>query len=110
MTDPKKRYSRAKGGAFEREVKKALIAEGIYCEKMPLSGALGGKYRGDLCVGDEFRAECKRRKTDAGFSTIEKWLGDYDVLFTRKNHGKILVVMQWEHYLELMKVWLQRKQ
>lgn len=61
--------SKRKGAGGERELTTILPD----CERVPLSGELGGKYSGDVtfCNG-EYRAEVKRRA--GGFALIYRWL------------------------------------
>ena len=42
--------SKRKGSGYELEVVKAHLALGIDATKTPLSGALGGKYSGDVQI------------------------------------------------------------
>ena len=80
---------------------------GIPCERVPLSGSIGGKYSGDLCIpsvaNSVFRCESKARKGGTGFQTIERWMGDNDVLFLKRNHQAPLVVVSMELYLKMMR-------
>jgi hypothetical protein len=81
---------RQKGDRIERELVERHRALGVHAERYPLSGA--SRFRGsghdlDLYVlgRDEapLVAESKARKNGAGFTTLEKWLGDYDLLVLR---------------------------
>jgi hypothetical protein len=104
--------SKRKGDAFEREIVALHQKDGIPARKVPLSGAVGGAYVGDVVVGPldsgrgyhvELVGECKKRKTGAGFVQLERWLGDANVLFLRRNRAAgdgqkapcPLVVMDW---------------
>ena len=104
--------SKRKGDAFEREIVELHHVDGIPARKVPLSGACGGAYSGDVIVGPldsgrgyhiELVAECKKRKTGAGFVQLERWLGDANVLFLRRNRApgdgrkapSPMVVMDW---------------
>lgn len=97
--------SKAKGSRIEREVRDLHLALDIPAKKMPLSGALGGEYAGDLQIADRFIAEVKSRKGGQGFSMINKWLGDNDMLFLRANHDDVKVVLPWNVYVELLSAW-----
>jgi hypothetical protein len=33
----------------------------------------------------------------AGFTTLERWLGEFDVLFLRRNNADLLVLVPWRH-------------
>jgi hypothetical protein len=80
------RPSRAKDDRIERELVALYKAIGIHCERYPLSSA--SRFRGaghDLDVyvlGKECAPLLARgRKNGAGFTTLEKWLADHDLLF-----------------------------
>ena len=98
--------SKKRGYAVEKWLEKMHNDNGILCERVPLSGSIGGKYSGDLCIPSvanaEFRAESKARKGGAGFQTLERWMGSNDILFLKRNHQAPLVVLNMELYLKLM--------
>ena len=54
------KMSRDKGGRVERELANAFKAAGIPAERVPLSGAAGGSFSGDLLIGNTLIAEVKR--------------------------------------------------
>ena len=93
--------SRRKGYRIERELVQRHQAEGIDAHRVPLSGAAGGAYSGDITVGD-LRAEVKARANGDGFKTLEGWLSDNDLLFLRRDRAEPLVVMPWAVYARLM--------
>ena len=47
-------------------------------------------------------AEVKARAGGDGFKTLERWLGDNDLLFLRRDRSTPLVVMPWSLYQDLM--------
>lgn len=89
------RMSRRKGGRVEREIVNALKAAGIPAERVPLSGAAGGSYCGDVVVASRWRAEVKARKSGAGFKVLEDWLGDNDLLVLKRNNRDPMVLVNW---------------
>jgi len=93
--------SRDKGNRIEREIVNRHLDAGIYAERVPLSGAAGGSFSGDLRIG-ELRGEVKARRSGEGFKTLERWLGDNDLLFLRRDRSEPLVVMNWATYQCLM--------
>ena len=102
--------SRDKGARVERQFVNLLKKEGVKAEKVPLSGACGGNYSGDIrlwvdCCGLiptlEYQAEVKSRKNGEGFKTIEKWLDGNSMLFLKKNRADPMVVMTWGSFLSL---------
>jgi hypothetical protein len=44
----------------------------------------------------------KGRKNGTGFTTLERWLGDFDALFLRKNNAAPLVVLPWRMWAQLI--------
>jgi hypothetical protein len=40
-------------------------------------------------------AEVKARKNGSGFTQLEKWFGEYQVLFLRRDRADPLVVLPW---------------
>jgi len=105
------RASRDKGNRVERKVVGLLAERGITAERVPLSGAAGGSYSGDVQIGS-LRAEVKARKSGEGFRTLEKWKGDNDLLILSRDRAEPLIVMDFElftkmyqdhRYLELVK-------
>jgi hypothetical protein len=100
---------RAKGNRAEREIVKLHQDAGIHAERYPLSGS--SRFRGsghDIDIYPRGRdvplvAEVKARKSGNSFTMIERWLGEYDVLFLRKNQDpQPLVVLPWRVYAELI--------
>ncbi len=101
MTNPSKR----KGSAFELEVVRVLQDCGIAAAaKTPLSGALGGKFSGDIdCPvrGVDKKLECKRRAR--AFSTLYGWMGDNYALVVRYDRTEPLVILRLRDFAELAK-------
>ena len=96
--------SKLKGTRIENAVVALHQEAGIRCRRVPLSGALGGGFRGDLNIGPslEFLGEVKSRKSGAGFATVARWLADNDFLFLHQNYQKPIVVLTWETYQAMM--------
>ena len=87
--------SRRKGGRVEREIVNALKDAGIPAERVPLSGAHGGSFAGDVVVAKRWRAEVKARKSGSGFKTLEGWLGSNDLLILKRNNADPMVLLPW---------------
>ena len=107
------RMSRAKGARIERELVNRLRDEGIYAERVPLSGAAGGSFSGDVVIPidgnskaiegvNELRAEVTARSNGEGFAQLEKWKADNDLLFLKKDRSEPIVVMNWELFTQLL--------
>jgi Holliday junction resolvase len=100
---------RDKGLRAEREIVERHQALGIHAERYPLSGASRFRDSGhdvDLYLfgrdAAPLVAEVKARKNGSGFAQLEKWLGDYQVLFLRRNHADPLVVLPWSTWAALL--------
>jgi Holliday junction resolvase len=100
---------RRKGDRIERELVDRHRALGVKAERYPLSGA--SRFRGSghdidcyIFGPDEAPAICevKARKNGGGFVQLEKWLGEYDALFLRRDHADPLVVMPWRVWARLL--------
>jgi hypothetical protein len=100
---------RDKGLRHEREIVERHRAIGIHAERYPLSGA--SRFRGsghdvDLYILGRDTAplvgEVKARKNGSGFAQLEKWLGEYDLLFLRRNHVDPLVLLPWSTWAALL--------
>jgi hypothetical protein len=81
-----------------------------------MSGAAGrydDRLEGDVHIGtlpngrQLFTAEVKARKSGAGFKTLEKWLGDNDLLFLRRNNANAIVAMPWATFIDLMQCYYE---
>lgn len=93
---------RRKGDRLERELVQRHHAAGIPAERVPLSGAAGGTFAGDLIVDGGLRGQVKGRGNGEGFKLLERWLDEADLLFLRRDRAAPLVVMPWAVYLRLM--------
>ena len=95
------KMQRDKGARVEREIVKLLCEEGIDAERVPLSGACGGSYSGDVRIGER-KAEVKSRKNGAGFSVLEGWLEGSDFLILKRNNRKPFVAMDWKMFVKIL--------
>ena len=95
--------SRDKGQLFERETVHLFQEHGVAAERVPLSGAAGGSYTGDVSIpvfGKDVRLECKRRA--AGFKTLYGWMGDNYALVIRDDRRPPLAVIRAEDLAKLI--------
>lgn len=99
---------RDKGARAEREIVQLHRDMGVHAERYPASGAT--RFRGhghdvDCYVfgadAAPLVAEIKARGEGKGFTMLERWLAEYDLLCLRRNGAKPLVVLPWRVY-ELM--------
>jgi Holliday junction resolvase len=103
------RRSRRKGDRVERELVDLHRQIGVHAERVPLSGAArykGGCHDVDIyAFGDDkvpLVCEVKARANGGGFTTLEKWLGDNDALFLRRDRAAPLVVLHWSVWVALL--------
>ena len=99
---------RRKGLCCEREIVRWHVDAGIHAERYPLSGASRFRDSGhDVDVYAFGRdaaplvAEIKARKDGAGFAQLERWLGEYDLLFLRRNNADPMVLLPWRTWAAL---------
>jgi hypothetical protein len=100
---------RRKGNRVERSLVDLHKSIGVHAERYPLSGASRFRDQGhdlDLYLWgrDEAPAvaEVKARKNGAGFTTLERWLGEYDALILKRNNTDPLVVPPWRIWARLI--------
>ena len=100
---------RDKGLRAEREIVERHQAIGVHAERYPLSGASrlrGSGHDVDLYLfgrdAAPLVAEVKARKNGSGFSQLEKWLGEYQMLFLRRDRADPLVLLPWSTWAALL--------
>ena len=100
---------RDKGSRCEREIVDRHKAIDIHAERYPLSGA--SRFRGAAHDVDLYPfgrdaaplvAEVKARGNGSGFTLLEKWLGEHQVLFLRRDRTDPLVVLPWSTWETLL--------
>ena len=98
--------NKSKGTYHEKWFIKWLEKIGINCERQPLSGALGGEYRGDLkleLMGHGLVGEVKYRDL-SNFPSPFKVLEGRDIAFYKRRTGKpqVVVIIEGETFAKLM--------
>ena len=99
------RRSRSKGARTERSIVNALRASGIAAVRVPLSGAAGGRFAGDILLpvmGRDLCVEVKARA--AGFRELYSWLTNRDVLIVKADRQEPLVVLPLSLAAQIAKV------
>jgi hypothetical protein len=94
--------SKRKGYREEAAVVAAWQCEGFHAERVPLSGAAGGSYTGDLTIAilnDDRKVECKVRAN--GFKSLYEWLGVNWCLTLRADRKERLYVMREADFMRL---------
>lgn len=97
--------AKRKGASFELEVVKDFAEQGLYARKMPLSGALGGEWGGDVIVpvrAEHWKLECKRRKRS--FSTLYGYLNNVQAAVIRDDRTESLVVLRLSDFVKLARL------
>jgi hypothetical protein len=101
--------SRDKGARIEREIVNLHTQIGVKAERVPLSGAT--RYQGNGADIDVYAfgpdkaplvCEIKAREDGAGFKLLDRWLGDHDALFLRRDRQLPLVVVPLRVWERLM--------
>lgn len=92
--------SRDKGGRVERKLVKLLNEiVGVVAQRVPLSGAAGGDFGGDLAIMIKevltLTGEAKARAKAEGWKTLKKWKQDNELLFLVEDYQEPLVVMDF---------------
>ena len=96
------RRSRNKGSRTEHIIVNALQANGIAAVRVPLSGAVGGRFARDIVVplmGRDLCVEVKARA--AGFRELYSWLTNRDVVVVKADRQEPLVVLRLPPLLKL---------
>ena len=88
------RSPKRKGVRAERELVNQLAELGLPCFRVPLSGAAGGEWSGDIHIpllGRTRRVEVKVRGD--GFRQLYAWLNGADFLIVRADRSEPLVII-----------------
>jgi hypothetical protein len=96
---------RLKGDRRERQTLSRLRSIGLPGCRVPLSGAAGGDFTGDLRVRlacCDLTAEVKGRRGGEGWKTVKSWLATHDMLFLIEDRRDPLVVMPWKTFALLV--------
>ncbi len=88
--------SRRKG--YSGEIEFAKLVGGV---RVPLSGAAGGEFAGDVIWPGLGRGEIKRRKD--GFKRLYAWLEGRDWLAVRGDRREWLVILTLDKLLEVIR-------
>jgi hypothetical protein len=97
------RKSRDKGNRAERAIVRYLRSCGLESERVPLSGAAGGSYQGDIVIsawGADLCVEVKCRAD--GFRQLYAWLEARDMLILKADRRAPLLVMSLERVADLL--------
>ncbi len=99
---------RDKGARNEVAIVNAFKDAGITAERVPLSGASGGSFGGDIILhtGMEppFKLEAKLRGD--GFRELYKWLDGNHGVIVRADRKEALAVLRLADFVALFKAWV----
>ncbi len=96
--------SRQKGDRFEVDCVNTIRAAGLQAQRVPLSGAAGGMFSGDLHVQvcDRIeKIECKTRAR--AWLDLYGWIVDNYALFIKRDRCETLVVLRLSDFIRLQK-------
>ena len=97
------RRSRWKGARTQRSIVNLLQGRGIAAVRVPLSGAVGGRFAGDVVLPLMDRDLCVEVKARAeGFRELYKWLDGRDVLIVKADRREPLVIVRLPWLLKLL--------
>lgn len=94
--------SAEKGSRFERACVDRLKELGLAAQRVPLSGAAGGEFSGDIIVEGR-KVECKTRKRFIG--QFLGWLQGNYALMVKEDRSETLVVMRLDDFAALLGDW-----
>jgi Holliday junction resolvase len=98
------RRSRDKGARTERGIVHALQSNGFAAARVPLSGAAGGRFSGDVVLSLMGRDLCLEVKVRSdGFRELYGWLDKRDVLIVKADRQEPLVVVRLALAAEIAK-------
>ena len=95
------RSAKRKGTRIEQVLVRQLLELGLICSRVPLSGAAGGEFSGDIrleLLGHVYRVEVKARRE---FRTLHSWLTGNDLLLLKADRQPPLVVLPLPLFAEL---------
>jgi hypothetical protein len=95
------RRPRRKGDRRERDLVRILQAAGFAATRVPLSGSVGGRFRGDVTtplLGRDLIVEVKARRR---FAQLYRWIDGADVLVIQGDHQQPLVIVPLRFALDI---------
>lgn len=101
--------SREKGLRAEREIVARHAEIAVHAERVPLSGQQKFRNSVDIDVyafgkhNAPLVAEVKARASGEGFQILERWLGEGDLLFLRRDRAPPMIILPWRTYERLLK-------
>jgi hypothetical protein len=93
-----------KGDRVEYELVQMLCELGLPCARVPLSGAIGGAWSGDIDLELFDRTHKVQVKARREFRILHEWLEDAELLLLKGDRQTPLVVMPIELFAKLARV------
>ena len=110
------RKAQRKGYVEENNLVNKHKEIGIRAERVPLSGAANHDGNGgdiDLYLfgenGEKTKTEVKARGNGEGFTMLEKWLGDHELMFLKRNRREAMVVVDWPLWVKILEALIERE-
>jgi Holliday junction resolvase len=96
------RFSRDKGARTERGIVDVMQEAGFAAQRIPLSGAAGGKFAGDVTMpllgkDEVFEVKCRAE----GFKFLYASLAEHCGLVVKADHKAALMVIPLDRFLEI---------
>lgn len=91
-----------KGTRVERELVQQLCELGLPCSRVPLSGAVGGAWSGDILIELGNRVHKIEVKARREFRTLHGWLTGADLLVLKADRQPSLVVLPLPLFAQLV--------
>jgi hypothetical protein len=95
------RSAKRKGTRVEQELVRQLLELGLLCSRVPLSGAAGGEFSGDIRLEMLGRVHCVEVKARREFRTLHNWLVGRDLLLLKADRQPPLAVLPLSLLAEL---------
>ncbi len=97
---------RDKGARNEVALVNILKEFGLPAERVPLSGACGGSFGGDISIaatGGPFKIEAKLRSD--GFRELYKWIDGNHALIVRADRREALAIVRLPDFITMFKAY-----
>lgn len=102
--------SKRKGDNVERAMVQRHLEIGVHAQRVDARLAQFGADKShdiDIYARGKDAAplcgEVKARKNGEGFATLERWVGDNDILFLKRNNAEPMVVLPWRVWSEILR-------
>jgi hypothetical protein len=98
------RSAKRKGRRVEQELVRLLFELGLVCSRVPLSGAAGGNFSGDIQLELLGRVRTVEVKARREFRTLHSWLAGRDLVLLKADWQDPIVVLPLSLFAEIVAV------